>query len=219
MAKRPITHVLMIIDMSGSMWDLAGDVRGGYNAYLEGLAGNDIRYRVTTTVFDTEFISLNVATKLKDTPRLNSDNYFPRGSTALLDAVGKTISEFEAKTQLAEDERVLVVVQTDGLENASREFSAERIAEMVEARERTDRWLFVYLGAGKEAWGQGHAMGFWANYNSANSVTGTQARYAGASAMSATYAGGGSRAEAMSAAADTPGLVDEDDVRGEDSGS
>jgi hypothetical protein len=200
--KKPITHVLLVVDMSGSMAGLEEDVRGGFNTYLDDLAKDGGRYRITATVFDTRFIPLCVAAKLKDAPRLDSVNYAPAGMTALLDAVGKTVTEFEASTTLAEGERVLVVVQTDGHENSSREYRSDQIAEMIRTREATGTWAFIYLGAGVDAWGQGQALGFVNNINTANSAAGTRSSYSGITAASGAYSRGASVGETVSVLAD-----------------
>lgn len=204
--KSPKTHVLVILDGSGSMWDQAEDVRGGFNGFLDKLAGDGNRYRVTVTVFNTEFTSLAVGAKLKDVPRLSRANYYPSGGTALLDAVGRTVTEFEDGTELGDGERVMVVVHTDGAENSSTEFNSGMIAEMIRNREKTDRWLFIYMGAGVEAWGQGRGLGFQNNLRSANNAAGTRSRYAGTYTTTSSYAGGASGQEAMAVAAATPGL-------------
>jgi len=207
-AKRPITHVLLIVDMSGSMVGLADDVRGGFNTYLDGLANADGKYRITATVFDTEFISLCVGAKLKDAPRLTRGNYMPRGATALLDAVGKTVAEFDLRVpDLGEADRVLAVVQTDGQENSSREFTAQAIRELIAAREATGKWTFIYLGAGANAWNNGGAMGFANTVNTAKTRSGTQSTYAGLSRATSMYAAGASGADASSVLNDTAGVT------------
>ncbi len=194
---KPTTHVLLITDMSGSMTSLAEDVRGGFNTYLDQLAADGGKYRLTVTVFDTEFISLCTAAKLTDTPRLTKVNYAPRGMTALLDAVGKTVAEFESRTTLADGDRVLVVVQTDGQENSSQEFTGATIAALIKEREATGRWTFIYLGAGADAWGQGEQLGMH-SVNVAASSAGTQSSYAGLATASGLYARGASAFETVS---------------------
>lgn len=200
--SKPTTHVLMIVDMSGSMQDLAADVRGGFNTYVADLRkDDDAKYRLTVTLFDTEFIPLCVAAKLKDVPKLTPKNYYARGMTALIDAVGKTVAEFEAKTpDLADGDRVLVVVQTDGQENSSREFRTEQIAELIKTREATGKWSFVFLGAGPDAWTQASGMGFAAaqtvqTQHSSAGYSGTYAAAAGASRSFARGASGAAAAE------------------------
>lgn len=196
--SRPTTHVLPIVDMSGSMGRLAGDVRGGFNAYVNELrADTDRNYQLSVTLFDTEFIPLCTAAQLADVPALTEANYRPRGMTALLDAVGKTIVEFEAATALGDDDRVLVVVQTDGAENHSTEFDRAQIAEMIKAREATGKWSFLFLGAGPDTWQQAEGMGF----GRASTVTldsspeATRGSYSGLGAATRSYSRGATAAE------------------------
>lgn len=207
MAAKPTTHVLMVTDMSGSMRPLAEDVRGGFNTYVEDLAKSDGRYRLTVCLFDTEFIPLCTAAKPKDTPRLDTANYAPRAMTALLDAVGKTVAEFEARTTLGEDDRVLVVVQTDGAENASTVFGREQVADLIKTREATGKWSFVFLGAGPDAWSQAGGLGF-ARANTVHTTAdphGTRAAYSGVTAATVAYAAGASGPEASRLVADAVG--------------
>lgn len=192
--KSPITHVLLVVDMSGSMSMLAEDVRGGFNEFVASLRRDGGRYRVTATLFDTAFELLCVAAKLRDVPVMTADNYRPRGGTALRDAVGKTLAEFEA-TKLGDDERVMVVVQTDGKENSSKEFSAETIAQMIADREKTGRWMFNYLGAGPDAWDQGHSLGFSNNVHTEKSAGATRSAYSGIAVAAAGYSRGASVAD------------------------
>lgn len=209
MAK-PTTHVLLIVDMSGSMGRLASDVRGGFNTYVDELrADTEKKYRLSVTVFDTEFVSLCTAAKLRDVPALTEQNYRPRGMTALMDAVGKTIAEFESATTLGDDDRVLVVVQTDGHENSSREFRREDIAVLIREREAGGRWSFVFLGAGPDTWQQAEGMGFrGASTVSLDATSGaTQGSYSGLGAATRSYSRGGSAAEAAIAVAGASGGV------------
>lgn len=205
--SKPTTHVLLITDMSGSMAPLADEVIGGCNSYLDKLVTDGGKYRITLTLFDTEFIPLCVAAKVKDAPRLTPENYAPRGMTALLDAVGKTIAEFDSRTKLADGDRVIVVVQTDGHENSSQEFTSEQIAALIREREATGRWMFVYLGAGANAWGQGQKLGM-RSVDVAADAAGTQASYAGLATASGLYSRGASRSvtfDALASEAGDPG--------------
>jgi len=156
--SKPITHVLMVLDRSGSMWSLAEDVRGGFNEYMKGLSldtKND--YRVSVTLFSTEYRQLCENAPLDDVPVLDSTNYQTWGNTALYDAVGKTITEF--KTVLGKRDKVLMVIQTDGKENSSREFNASQVGSMIKAYEATGNWSFLYLGQGLDTWDQAARMG------------------------------------------------------------
>lgn len=155
------THVIMIVDMSGSMWDVQEDVRGGFNAYLDELQADVINdYRITTTVFDTRFINLDVNTPIVDAKRLDASNYRPGGFTALLDAVGKTLAEFWIRvTELAEGDRGIIVIQTDGHENASKEYSYESVKLALTALQEEAGWGVIYLAAGPDSWDQASQMG------------------------------------------------------------
>lgn len=205
------THVLMIVDMSGSMGDLADDVRGGYNAFLRDRESEADKFSFTVTLFDTEFISLCTAATWEATPRLDRENYHPRGMTALLDAVGKTINEFEAKNVLKEEDRVLVVVQTDGRENHSTEFSREHIADMIAQREQKN-WSFVFLGAGPDTWQQAGSMGFQRANTVSYGRASTRSAYYGISRGAKSFAGGQSvEVFAAEVAEESGGTVHNDD--------
>lgn len=161
MGNKPTTHVLFVTDMSGSMGNIADDVRGGFNSYVADLrADAERRYRLTAVVFDERIETLCSAAKLRDVPEMTRANYMPRGMTALLDAVGRAVVGLDGSVSLGDEDRVLVVVQTDGAENASREYRREAIAGLIKEREATGKWSFVYLGVGSESWMQAGGMGF-----------------------------------------------------------
>lgn len=193
------TYVLMISDMSGSMTYLAEDVRGGFNTYITGLREDtDADYRVSVTLFDHRYMPLCVAAALDQVPELTEDNYQPAGSTALLDAVGRTIGSFDLSVTLAGDDRVLVVIQTDGKENASTEWTYDGVKKLIETREATGKWSVTYLGAGRDSWDQAAAMGVNRSQyvNTANTAEGTAASYFGLSTATRNYAAGQSGEEA-----------------------
>lgn len=210
--KPATTHVLMIVDMSGSMAPLAADVRGGFNTYVQDLQGQPGKYRLTACLFDTEFISLCTDAELTAVPTLTEKNYMPRAGTALLDAVGVTVTGFESRVTLTDADRVLVVIQTDGEENSSQEWHWAAIQKLIKDREATGRWSFVYLGAGADTWMQASRMGVAAaNYvNTSHSRVGTRSTYSGLTHGTAAYAAGASGAEVSRTVAATPGAVDED---------
>lgn len=191
--KKPKTHVLMVVDMSGSMSGLAADVRGGFNAYVDGLKADGGEYRLTVVLFDDRYVVLCADTPLTDVPRLTADNYRPRGWTALLDAVGRTIRTFETRVPtLGDDDRVMLVVQTDGAENKSVEFDWWQIAGLIRDREAGGKWTCVYLGQHADAWSQASRMGF--NQGStvvvgANSA-GTAGSYTGLTYATTAYSRG-----------------------------
>lgn len=211
-AEKPaVTHMLMVLDMSGSMGDLAGDVRGGFNSYLDQLAGDGNDYRLTVTMFDTEFVSHAVDKPLAEVERLDEHNYYPRGMTALYDAIGKTLAEFQTKHgAVRKDERAMLVVQTDGHENSSREFTKGGIRKLIEDREATGRWMCVYMGAGPKAWDEGYGLGMSHSVGTTWDAAGTQSRYRGLATASGLYAAGADAGETFTVAVSEPGVVDED---------
>lgn len=205
------THVLLVIDMSGSMMNLANDVRGGFNAYKAQLAADsEGEYRLTVTVFDTEFVSLAVDTPLADTPDLTAANYVPRGGTALNDAIGQTLAEFDLKHgKVKKHERVLVVINTDGQENSSREFTTDQIRALIAEKDKSDRWGFIFLGAGPAAFAAGNSYGLGHSTIATNQTgAGTRSTYSGIAVASAGYSRGASIGETFTVLAEADGVAD-----------
>lgn len=205
------THVLMVVDMSGSMSNLAADVRGGFNEYVETLkADTGAEFRLTVTVFDTEFIPLAVDAGLADVPVLDRHNYQPRGMTALNDAIGKTLAEFDAKHgKVRKHERALMVIQTDGQENSSREFTTDQVKALIAEKDKSDRWGFVFLGSGPSAWTSGHSYGLGAQTIATTQTrAGTRSTYSGLATASVAYSAGASAGETFTALKETEGVAD-----------
>jgi uncharacterized protein YegL len=158
------TNVIFIIDESGSMQSAASDVRGGFNTYVEQLRGDGNEYSLTAIKFGTKVRPLFANLSLAEVPALTTENYRPLDSTALYDAIGYAFAE--ASRQWATDEKpygtakTIVIVMTDGFENASREFSKETIVAEMKQREAAGNWTFVYLGADQDAWSIASNLGF-----------------------------------------------------------
>jgi len=189
------THVLIVTDMSGSMSKLAADVRGGFNSYIDDLRNDtDGDYRVTATLFDHRYMPLCTNATLVQVPALDEHNYVPAGSTALLDAVGRTVGTFEQATTLADDDRVLLVIQTDGYENSSIEWNFAGVSKLINTREATGKWSVTYLGAGKDSWDQASLMGINRSQyvNTADSSIGTANTYSGLATATRAYSKGAS---------------------------
>lgn len=187
------THVLAVIDASGSMHDLADDVRGGFTEYIDTLqtkaVADDHQFRVTVTTFNTEMMPLCTAAELRDVPALDRTNYRPGGNTALIDAVATTVLRFEAATQLADDDLVQLVIMTDGHENASREHTWQSMKAMLDEREAGGKWSIVYIGQGAPAWDKGHLFSTGThNVNADRSKFSTHATYGAAAAATVDYA-------------------------------
>ena len=152
--------VCFIVDESGSMESCRDDVIGGFNAYLRDVGRQDGRTAVSLTKFNTTPTVVTLNTPIAEVSPLSERTYTPGGMTALLDAVGGTILAVDR--ELATSERpvkVLVVIVTDGYENASTTYSAGVVKELIEVHEARGSWTFVYLGANHDAWAVGETLG------------------------------------------------------------
>lgn len=144
------TEIIFLLDRSGSMAGLESDTIGGFNAFIEKqckLAGETF---LTTVLFDDQYEILWNGIPGNQT-KLTEDEYFVRGTTALLDAVGKTILDVGYRlTRTKENQRpgkVIFVITTDGMENASSEFTYRKIQEMIKHQQEKYNWEFIFMGA------------------------------------------------------------------------
>jgi uncharacterized protein YegL len=153
--KKDLTELVFILDRSGSMSGLEDDTIGGYNAMLEKQKKEHGEAVITTVLFDDRYELLHDRINLRGIKPITDREYFVRGSTALLDAVGRTISKIgNAQKYTAEEERaehVMFVITTDGMENASREYSYENVRQMIEHQKSKYGWEFIFLGANIDA--------------------------------------------------------------------
>lgn len=153
--KKGLTELVFILDRSGSMSGLESDTIGGYNALLEKQKKEPGEAVITTVLFDDKYELLHDRINIRGIVPITDREYYVRGSTALLDAVGKTINKIgNAQKHTAEDERaehVMFVITTDGMENASCEFSYAKVRKMIEHQKRKYGWEFIFLGANIDA--------------------------------------------------------------------
>lgn len=182
--KKDSTEVVFILDRSGSMAHLTDDTIGGFNSFIEKQKTEPGECKLTTVLFDDQYEILHDGVDLKKVSDLTNTEYFARGMTALLDAVGRTINAVGDRLNKTDEserpEQVIFVITTDGMENSSTEFTAEKIKEMVSHQEDTYNWKFLFLGANIDSFATGGNLGFSAasttNYDA--STIGTQALYA-----------------------------------------
>lgn len=150
-----ITELVCILDRSGSMSGLEGDTVGGFNAMLQKQRGVDGVCYVSTVLFDDRSQVLHDRLPLEEVPPMTEKEYTVRGCTALLDAVGDAITHVGNIHKYARPEDVpqntVFVITTDGLENASRHYTAERVKAMIEQRKERDGWEFLFIGANIDA--------------------------------------------------------------------
>jgi len=153
--KKNITELVFILDKSGSMAGLEADTIGGINAMLKKQQKAEGEAIVTTVLFDHQMEVLHDRINVKGISPLSEKDYQVCGTTALLDAIGFTIQKIvNVQKRTSEEERaekVLFVITTDGMENASREFTADKIKKMVQYQKEKFSWEFLFLGANIDA--------------------------------------------------------------------
>lgn len=152
--KNNITELVLILDRSGSMAGLESDTIGGFNSMIEKQKKLDGKCYVSTVLFDNESEVLHDRIDLADVPKMTDKEYFPRGCTALLDAVGGAIHHIENIHRYARKEDVpehtLFCITTDGMENASRRYDLKKVRKMIEAKKESG-WEFIFIGANIDA--------------------------------------------------------------------
>ena len=166
--RENLTEMVFVLDRSGSMRSLTADTIGGFNELIEKQKKIEGDAYVTTVLFDHEYELLHDHVALGEVAPLTDKEYFARGSTALLDAVGRTINAVGARLAATpEEERpehVVFVITTDGMENASREYTAKQVREMVEHQQQKYSWQFVFLGANMDAVSEAGKLGISASH-------------------------------------------------------
>lgn len=210
MTDKDLTHLYVLLDRSGSMQSIKSDTEGGFAALIEQQRSAPGRCLVTLAQFDNVYEVVYAGKDLADVPALDLQ---PRGSTALLDAMGTLITTAGGElAATAEDRRpgtVIVVIMTDGLENASREYTSAAVKALVEQQTDQYSWLFTYLGANQDAIAVGRGLGVHAERSLTYGGAGTRSAMAAAGASMASYrsavSGGVSPAMAAPAAAYSDG--------------
>lgn len=164
--KENMTDVTIILDRSGSMYAIAEDTIGSINRFVSDQSKVPGSIYITLNQFN-DSMSRGERTIAKDFTPLNLSSYAPNGSTALLDAIGQTINERgEVFARMQENDRpskVIVVIMTDGEENASTRFSKHRINEMILHQQEKYKWEFVFLGANQDSITEATKLGIFAS--------------------------------------------------------
>ena len=153
--KKGLTELVFILDRSGSMAGLEKDTIGGFNSMIEKQRREEGEAYVSTVLFDNYSEVIHDRVDLKQIQPMTEKEYFVRGCTALLDAIGGAIHHIGNVHKYARPEDVpehtLFVITTDGMENASRHYSAEKVKAMVERQKQKYGWEFLFLGANIDA--------------------------------------------------------------------
>lgn len=162
-----MTELVFILDRSGSMAGLETDTIGGFNAMIEKQKKEAGEALVTTVLFDNESVTVHDRIPLREVPPLTEKEYFTRGCTALLDAVGGTIRHIANIHRYIrrEDvpERTLFVITTDGYENASRYYDYDKVRRLIEHEKTKYGWEFLFLGANIDAAAEAKRFGIAAD--------------------------------------------------------
>jgi uncharacterized protein YegL len=153
--KKGLTELVFILDKSGSMSGLETDTIGGYNSMLEKQKTAPGEAHVTTVLFDNNYELLHDRIDLRAVNPITECEYQVGGSTALLDAIGRTINKIgNAQKHTAADyraEKVMFVIITDGEENSSREYTSDKVKAQIERQKSRYDWEFIFLGANIDA--------------------------------------------------------------------
>ena len=153
-------HLAVVLDRSGSMASIAEDMVGGFNTFLDEQRSKPGQCSVTLAQFDSQdpFEVLVDGMPLAEVTDLDRSTYVPRATTPLLDAVGRMIARADARLAANPDEDQVVLIITDGLENASHEFDLPTVRSLSEARQEQG-WAFVFIGADQDAFAEGARIG------------------------------------------------------------
>jgi hypothetical protein len=150
-----LSEIICIIDRSGSMESIKSDAIGGFNSFISQQKQEPGEAHVTIVLFDDQYDVIASGVRIEKVAPLNDMTFVPRGSTALFDAIGKTLDDVGARlATVPESERpgaVVVAILTDGQENASRVYSRERIAAMIKHQREVYSWDFIFLAANQDA--------------------------------------------------------------------
>jgi len=161
--KKGLCHLLFCVDRSGSMSSIAKDMIGGYNEFIRKQKEIPSECFVSFYQFDDVYEAIFERINLQDVKDLDSKTYSPRNSTALYDALGRTIKEYgEYLSSIPEKERperILFVTITDGLNNASTHYTLEQVRNAIKHQTEAYKWDFVFLGSNIDAWDTGQSLG------------------------------------------------------------
>lgn len=200
----------VLLDRSGSMGGRESDVIGHYNEFIKEQKAVPGTARVSLVIFDTSYEEVYVDRDITEVPKLTSDTYFVRGGTSLLDAVGKFITATDRIKN--KPKKILFLINTDGEENSSHEYTKKMVKDLVTERQGKHDWQFLFIGAGVDAFsektGAGLGLRSYQTFTSSNSPAGLSNTSNYSSSVTSTYRTTGATGEALfTAALDTADFV------------
>lgn len=153
--RKGLTEIVFILDRSGSMSGLEADTIGGFNSMIAKQKKEDGEAYVSTVLFDDQCEVLHDRVPMDKVPAMTDEEYYVRGCTALLDAVGGAIHHIANVHKYAREEdrpeKTLFVITTDGMENASKNYSYEKVQAMIKKEQEKHGWEFIFIGANIDA--------------------------------------------------------------------
>lgn len=166
--KTNYCDIVIVLDRSGSMESIKEDVIGGFNRFLKEQQAIPGEATITLVQFDNIYEIVYMGKNLQEASLIDDSVYKPRGSTALLDAIGKTIDDTGRRlSYMPENQRpskVIFGIQTDGYENASKYFTIEQISSMINHQKNVYSWEFVFMGANQDAITEASKLGIDASH-------------------------------------------------------
>ncbi len=151
--KKNNMDIIFLLDRSGSMYDNVKDTIGGYNSYLNSQKKKGHNCKITTILFDNDYEVLHNRVDIEKVNDITEKEYYVRGCTALLDAIGTTITNLDSELK---NNKVLFIITTDGLENASIKYTKNQIRELIKGH---SNWEFLYIGADIDSYSEGSSLG------------------------------------------------------------
>lgn len=148
--RKKVMDVVFLLDRSGSMKGTEKDTIGGYNSYINSFKNENAK--ITTILFDNKYEMITERKDVKEVSELTEKEYYVRGTTALLDAIGNSIKFMDDKKA----DKVMFIITTDGYENASHNYTKEQIKEMIQGH---SNWEFMYIGADIDSYSEGNSIG------------------------------------------------------------
>lgn len=175
---KDFTDITVVLDVSGSMADCIDDTIGGFNTFVEDQKKHGSNASLTLVQFDNHYEVVYEARPIGEVPPLTRETFVPRGGTALLDAIGRTINSVGARLAATPEserpDKVFLFILSDGGENSSREFADKnKVGEMIKHQQDKYNWVFLYAGADFDAYEAGRSFGYsghTTNYSKAGSA-------------------------------------------------